>query len=50
MKNLEICIVKVIVKNDVEIQLQIKNKSLVAWSISEGRVDQRQILNFVRPY
>ena len=28
---------------------KIKIKSLVAWSISEGRVDQKQIINFVRP-
>ena len=30
-------------------QNQFKNKILVARSISEGRVDQKQILNFVRP-
>ena len=29
---------------------KIKIKSLVAWSISEGRVDQKQIINFVQPY
>ena len=28
---------------------KIKIKSLVACSISEGRVDQKQIFNFVRP-
>ena len=31
---------------------KIKNKkpgSLVAWLISEGRVDQKPIINFVRP-
>ena len=27
-----------------------KIKSLMTWSISEGRVDQKQIINFVRPY
>ena len=32
-------------KSDVEAQI----KSLAAWSISERRVDQKQILNFVRP-
>ena len=28
----------------------IKIKSLVAWPISEGRIDQKQIFNFVQPY
>ena len=28
---------------------KIKNKILMAWSVSEGRVDQKQIFNFVRP-
>ena len=28
---------------------KIKIKSLVAWSISEGRVDQKRIINFVQP-
>ena len=39
-------------KIDVETQFRkkVKIKSLVAWSISEGRVDQKQIFNFVRPY
>ena len=34
-------------------RLNLKNlkiKSLVAWSISAGRMEQRQIFNFVRPY
>ena len=30
-------------------KLKIKMKSLVAWLICVGRVDQKQILNFVRP-
>ena len=34
---------------DVETQFWKKIKSLVAWSISEGRMDQKQIINFVRP-
>ena len=28
---------------------KIKAKTLVAWSISEGRMDQKQILNFLWP-
>ena len=28
---------------------KMKIKSLVAWSISEGRVDQKQVINFVGP-
>ena len=28
---------------------KIKIQSLVTWSISERRVDQKQIINFVRP-
>ena len=28
---------------------KFKIKSLVTWSISEERVDQKQIINFVRP-
>jgi len=32
------------------IEKKIKIKSLVAWSISEGRVDQKQIISFVRSY
>ena len=48
-----ICILEVknYSKIDVETQFskKLKIKSLVAWSISEGRVDQKQIINFVRP-
>ena len=29
---------------------KIKIQSLVAWSISEGSMDQKQIFYFVRPY
>ena len=38
-------------KIDVENQFEekLKIKSLLAWSISEGRVDQKQIINFVQP-
>ena len=28
---------------------KLKTKSLVAWSISEGSMDQKQIINFVQP-
>ena len=35
-------------KIDAETQF-LKIKSLVAWLISEGRVDQKQIINFVQP-
>jgi len=28
---------------------EIKIQSLVTWSISEGRVDQKQIIYFVQP-
>ena len=50
-KNLEICIIEVInySKIDIETQLWKKIRSLVAWSISEGRMDRKQIINFVRP-
>ena len=54
-KNLQKCIIKVInyikklriVKIDFEIQFKkkLKIKSLVAWSISEGRMDQNKYLN-----
>ena len=39
-------------KIDVETNFEkkLKIKSLVAWPISEGRVDKKQIINFVRPY
>ena len=39
-------------KIDAETQFwkKIKIKSLVTWSISKERVDQKQIINFVRPY
>ena len=29
---------------------KFKKAYMVAWTISEGRVDQKQIINFVRPY
>ena len=51
-KNLKICIIKAqtIEKIDVETQLKkLKIKSLVAWLISEGRMDQKQIIDFVQP-
>ena len=33
----------------LSLKKKLKIKSLVAWSISEGRVDQKQIINFVQP-
>jgi len=47
LKTWKICIIEVI---NHKIDSILKIKSLVAWSISEGRVDQKQIINFVRPY
>ena len=41
-------IVKLMLRFNFEKKLKIK--SLVAWSISEGRVDQKHIINFVRPF
>ena len=40
--NMHIAVVKLMQRLNFE-------KSLVAWSISEERVDQEQIINFVRP-
>ena len=40
--------VKLMLRFNFEKKLKIK--SLVAWSTSEGRVDQKQIINFVWPY
>ena len=52
LKTWKICIIEVInlVKSMLRLNFEKKHKKPVAWSISEGRVDQKQIINFVRPY
>ena len=51
----KICIIEVInyskidVETDSILKKKLKIKCLVAWSISEGRLDQKQIINFVWP-
>ena len=48
-----ICIIEVInygkIDGEAQFWKKLKIKGLVAWSISEGRVYQKQIINFVRP-
>ena len=48
------CIIEVInyivkFKLRLNFEKKLKIKNLVTWSISEGRIDQKQIINFVQP-
>ena len=53
--SIKIWIIEVINYSTIDVETQFEKKKLkikspVAWSISEGRVDQKQIIYFVRPY